>query len=176
MHELPSGTADAYVGHRYQGAPGLYRWAIGLNGVGLLACFLFVISEYQVLFNDCLSKYAASTSISFATKVSLTFLVGAGVSVVGIAVHLRLLRRFRPKGRQEARDLRAPSKQAADRTRTDRFRKLTAYHEYAGLLSVAIFIVGLTLCYVAAFSINAGSVDSTIAMARTECPRKVLSQ
>lgn len=165
--------AGAYGEHQLQLISRSYGWTIGLNGTGLLACFAFIISEYQVVYNDCLSEYVASNSISFAAWVSITFLLGGLASGFGIVVHTTLLGKYIYARQKKTEPFLTNSMRQPDKISVSECKRLVACHTYIWVPSLILFGIGLAVSYVAVFNINPTSVHGTVSLLSKECPAKV---
>lgn len=170
---LTDKPAGAYGEHQLQIISRLYSWTIGLNGTGLLICFAFIVSEYQVVYNDCLSQHIASNSISFMFYISLIFLTGALISRSGIVIHTALLGKYIYARQKKVEAGTIPFIRQSDQISVSECRSLVNYQAYIWAFSLAFFVIGLIISYIAIYSINYTSVDNTVKVFSKECPPKV---
>lgn len=144
-----------------------------LNSAGLLVCFGFLVSEYQILYNDCMSEHLASNSISYVAKLSIIFLVGAALSLAGISFHDFLLGKYMYVSQKRVEDSDKVNPQEFSQITKKESKKLVNIQGYFWSASLAFFMLGLLLSYVAIFSINVSSVENTVKAVSRQCPQKI---
>ena len=161
--------ADNYVHFRLQVMDRLYGWLLGINGAGLLLCFAFAISEYQIIFNDCVSRYAAVDSISSVKWVGLAFLLGAIASGIGIAVHSALLGRYLNAKRKSNSELSGSYPEDIDMISINDLNKLNSFQSFIWSISISLFALTMISSFIAMFFISNNFVDKKLELFDKKC-------
>lgn len=171
MLALMSKPIGGFGRHRLQTIDSLAKWTLGLNGVGLLTCFAFITSEYQIAFGDCVTRHVSAYSIWFIANVSLAFLVGALSSGCGIVHHNALLGRYLHKNQMAAEKLQASAVTEPDQISEGEAEKLSNYSGWFFAFSIAFFMLGLIFVYISVYTITPTSLEHTVKELEKLCPK-----